>query len=142
MPRISQCCLAFAPTDGDDKDGTHYHYCSICDKPCDTWDEASYKAGVEHWLGRKTLAEPQAPINLDELPFVEIPEHEKICGARGCGTHPCTSSCPACAVEKANKAWAKWLVGNDNFQSNHPGMRIVYIPISDWQQIRRLAEEQ
>ena len=55
--------------------------------------------------------------------------------------HP---GCPACAVEANNKAWAKWLMaGNDQWVAGNPAhweYAFIAIPASDWEQIKKLAE--
>jgi hypothetical protein len=33
----SKCCLAEVTVDGDDTEGTHYHVCTQCVKPCDVF---------------------------------------------------------------------------------------------------------
>ena len=55
----------------------------------------------------------------------------------------CAPDCPACAVEANNKAWAKYLVEQKNlmFDEGETDQRMVFIPISDWEQIKKLAEE-
>ena len=88
------------------------------------------------------------------IPVVEI-EHLKYCNApqatmercdftcKTCKHNICAPDCPACAVEANNKAWAKRLIGlpghvyDDGFGEE----RAVYIPASDWEQIKKLAEE-
>ena len=78
------------------------------------------------------------------IPVVEI-EHESICNAcvgggicQFCSAKGCTKSCPACAVEANNKAWAKYLTGLNH---DDGGRVTVYIPSDDWEQIKKLAEE-
>ena len=61
----------------------------------------------------------------------------------------CAPDCPACAAEKHNKAWAKWVASNQKgsiilsettpFTGHY--VAVVHIPISDWEQIKKLAEE-
>jgi uncharacterized protein Usg len=51
----------------------------------------------------------------------------------------CAPDCPACAVEANNKAWAKYLDGQSH--SAWPYVEVVTIPASDWEQIKKLAEE-
>ena len=76
------------------------------------------------------------------IPVVEI-EHKKVCGQYRRFDNICAPDCPACAVEANNKAWAKYLVEKhcptrDDGYWQH---RAVYIPASDWEQIKKLAEE-
>ena len=51
----------------------------------------------------------------------------------------CAPDCPACAVEANNKAWAKYLVVHFSRYAND--LVLVDIPASDWEQIKKLAEE-
>ena len=51
----------------------------------------------------------------------------------------CVPDCPACAVEANNKAWAKYLVVHFSRYAND--LVLVDIPASDWEQIKKLAEE-
>ena len=92
------------------------------------------------------------------IPVVEI-EHkykcddvktEDLCDAYpkcvDCPYDGCAADCPACAVEANNKAWAKYLDGlvreRLTFSLNPISQCIaVRIPISDWEQIKKLAEE-
>ena len=91
------------------------------------------------------------------IPVVEI-EHRKECplsciwtsSYRGCadgytvGSCPrcvCSPDCPACAVEKNNKAWAQYLVGRPPFlKAVIDGVPVI--PAADWQAIKQLAEEE
>ena len=89
------------------------------------------------------------------IPVVEI-EHRKVLlpcsdacpNARGgiCQDkfapcpYSCAPDCPACAVEANNKAWAKYLVGLEP-ESWHGIYAAAFIPFSDWEQIKKLAEE-
>ena len=50
-----------------------------------------------------------------------------------------TTDCSACAVEARDKAWAKYLDGQSH--SAWPYVEVVTIPASDWEQIKKLAEE-
>ena len=85
------------------------------------------------------------------IPVVEI-EHkykcddvktEDLCDAYpkcvDCPYDGCAADCPACAVEANNKAWAKYLVGLEN--EWYRRFQLVEISISDWEQIKKLAEE-
>jgi hypothetical protein len=61
----------------------------------------------------------------------------------------CAPDCPACAVEANNKAWAKWVASNQKgsiilsettpFTGHY--VAVVHFPASDWEQIKKLAEE-
>lgn len=55
----------------------------------------------------------------------------------------CMPDCPACAVEANNKAWAKYLVGLDHevWDEGLNEVEGVFIPVLDWEQIKKLAEE-
>ena len=59
----------------------------------------------------------------------------------------CMPDCPACAVEANNKAWAKYLDGRHNGTTFEDPADIkshyalIAIPISDWEHIKKLAEE-
>ena len=65
---------------------------------------------------------------------------------KGC-PQKCLPGCPACAVEKNNKAWAKYLTEHSNGIPFNPKtlQELPYgsisIPASDWEQIKKLAEE-
>ena len=93
------------------------------------------------------------------IPVVEI-KHNKYCNASKatvercsyncavCVYNICSECCPACAVEKNNKAWAKYLKKHyhchmtDRTAFDLEDVHVlVAIPASDWEQIKKLAEE-
>lgn len=86
------------------------------------------------------------------IPVVEI-KHNKYCNASQatvercsyncavCVYNICSECCPACAVEKNNKAWAQYLVGRPPFlKAVIDGVPVI--PAADWQAIKQLAEEE
>ena len=78
------------------------------------------------------------------IPVVEI-EHESICNAcvgggicQFCSAKGCTKSCPACAVEKNNKAWARWLLSR---RAKAYGEPVFVLSDADIEALKKLAEE-
>ena len=81
---------------------------------------------------------------IEDIECVNCPHwnnQRRYCGATCPQVH--APDCPTCAVEANNKAWAKYLVEKhcptrDDDYWKH---RAVYMPVEDWEQIKKLAEE-
>ena len=86
-----------------------------------------------------------------QLPPSKCRECQEV-NKRCIGVSPaCLPDCPACAVEKAIKELAKYLVGKYNhitLVAAVDATRIaqhytcIAIPVADWEQIKKLAEEE